>query len=164
MGFVPHTDHLLVTSSAGRGLFDCVSGERVARDHGDACDFEDTFGLTAKAIGHVAGTIVPMAGLYGGGLARTTLDGWQVETVCLDWPAPLTLLVAPGSHLYDSRLGHEPTLWRIDEGAGELRAWGFSSTGRTLLLATSADITFFRRPVVAAEQAAAPDERPANQL
>lgn len=86
-----------------------------------------------------------MAGLYGGGLPVTTRDGWTAEAVYLDWLSPLALLVAPGASLFDVRDGHEPEIWWVGEGAGEFRAWGFSPTGRTLILATSADVTLFRR-------------------
>lgn len=148
VGFARGSDLLLVTSHSGRGLFDCVNGERIERDDDDSYRWENPFELTAEGIGPLQHQTILMAGIYGGGLPSGTHDHWMTETVYLDWPNPTTLLVAPGSHLYDSR--QEPRFWRIDEGAGELRAWGFSSSGNTLLLATSADITIFRRQISAA--------------
>ncbi|MCG3134329.1 MAG: hypothetical protein HMLKMBBP_01634 [Planctomycetes bacterium] len=146
VGFAPDSELLLVTSSAGRGVFDCITGERVARDDDvDARAWEDPFSLTARGIGPLGGTSIRMTGLYGGGLPTLTRAGWQAETVHLDWLNPMLLLVAPGSDLLDCRAGHEAQFWRVESGAGALRAWGFSSTGSTLLLATSADIRIFCR-------------------
>jgi hypothetical protein len=150
VGFAHGSELLLVTSHSGRGVFDCVSGERVARDDDGSYLWESPFDLTAKGIGPLQGKTVPMAGIYGGGLATGTRDGWRTEAVYLDWPQPDLFLVAPGSDLYDYRAESEPRFWRIESGAGELRAWGFSSTGKTLLLATSADIKIFRRRAEAA--------------
>src|SRR5262245_37224768 len=72
IGFGPHTDLMLVVSSAGRGVFDCVTGERVARDASvpahDEDDWQDRFELTAEGIGPMAKQSIRTAGLFGGGL------------------------------------------------------------------------------------------------
>lgn len=145
VGFAPESELLLVTSTAGRGVFDCISGKRVARDDSDdSSAWENPFSLSARGIGPLDGVSIRMAGLHGGGLPTFSPAGWQAETVCLHWPESTLLLVAPGSSLLDYRAGHEARFWRVESGSGELRAWGFSASGRTLLLATSADITIFR--------------------
>jgi hypothetical protein len=41
VGYVEDSDVLLVLSSAGRGMFDCLVGEKVARDDHEAHDFFD---------------------------------------------------------------------------------------------------------------------------
>ncbi|MEM9646551.1 MAG: hypothetical protein AAF989_16280, partial [Planctomycetota bacterium] len=68
IGFVPGTDDLLVLSSQGRGMFDTLSGAKIARDSNDAFDNPDTSWLTAPAIGRHNGATVSLAGLVGGGL------------------------------------------------------------------------------------------------
>lgn len=74
VGFGRGSDLLLVTSSQGRGVFNCLSGERLARDR-DEDFFEDPTELEAAGIGPFDGTYVRMAGIHGGGLAATTSDG-----------------------------------------------------------------------------------------
>ncbi len=83
IGFSPRSDLVLVVSGNGRGVFDCVAGERVARDPSvpkdGETDWQDCFHLDAEGIGPLAGRRVRTAGLHGGGLPRLTRDGWSVE-------------------------------------------------------------------------------------
>lgn len=39
VGFISDTDYLIVVSHNGRGIFECSSGKKVARDHGDYWEF-----------------------------------------------------------------------------------------------------------------------------
>src|SRR5205085_11009349 len=78
IGFAPDSDVMLVVSSQGAGLFDCIGGIRLARDP----DYEITYGeevrLSANGIGVLSGQVIRMAGLHGGGLRTCTLDGWSL--------------------------------------------------------------------------------------
>jgi len=143
VGFSPSSDLLLVTSSQGRGVFDCRSGERLARDGDESGDFEDPVQLEANGIGPVSGT-VRMSGLYGGGLPNSTADGWSAERLSLDWPVETLLLFAPGSTLHWQVDGKPPVFTKVYLGS-EIRAWGFSPTGRSLVVATSSDLTAYGR-------------------
>src|SRR5262245_35136746 len=100
VGFGRASDLLLVVSSQGRGVFDCITGMRVARDSGmpeaDEADWQDAFELEAQGIGPLAGQTVRTSGLAGGGLAFMTRDGWAAERLTLDWPNESLLLVPPG--------------------------------------------------------------------
>jgi hypothetical protein len=137
VGYAPGSDLLLVLSSQGRGVFDCIGGQKLARDHAEAHDFFDPIRLTAKGVGPLDGQLVRMAGLYGGGLPLTTADGWGLEVQARTWPTHSVFLSAPGSR--------EPVCIG-DDGACELRACGFSETGRSFVIATSCDLTMFTRP------------------
>ena len=86
VGFAESSDDLLVVSHQGRGLFDCLTGERLARDHEEFFENSDDSGLTAPGIGRRETTIFRTAGLHGGGLATYTRDGWGVHVVQLPWP------------------------------------------------------------------------------
>ncbi|MEV2268303.1 hypothetical protein [Nonomuraea africana] len=131
------SDLLLVASSAGRGVFDCVSGERVARDHEDVHPDDP---LVRGGIGPLAGVGVPMAGLWGGGLHTTTADGWAVHLVAPDWPVESVLLSQDDEPYQGSRW------WHIHREEGcELRAFGFSPSGRTLVIASACDLILFSR-------------------
>ena len=134
MGFADDTDLLLVVSSAGRGLFDLISGERVARDPDDTYAWFDAFNLRCRGLGSSSQQWIRTAGLSGGGLAHGTADGWRLEQG--NRAVSLLAPFAPG-RLRES--------WQLEEGAGEFRAAGFSPTGRTLIYASSADLAVYRR-------------------
>ena len=145
VGYAAGSDLLLVLSSQGRGVFDCITGEKLARDYQEAHDFFDQIRLTAAGFGPLAGESVRIAGLFGGGLPLTTLDGWFLEAQARAWPTHSVFLTAPGSR--------EPVCIGED-GACELRACGFSETGRSFVIATSCDLAMFAR---LAEPSAAAD-------
>ncbi len=141
VGFAPHSELLLVASHSGRGLFDCSTGSRVARDPDNA--YEDSpHTLEAAGIGPLEGRAIKMAGLEGGGLPLTSPQGWLMESLVLDWPETTLLLVEPGSDLYGDMYGKPAVMHKIFVGL-ELRAWGFSSTGHSLVVATSSDLTIY---------------------
>ncbi len=140
VGFGPGTDMLLVVSHQGRGVFDCATGERIARDRLDDYSYHHGTKLLANGIGLLEGKQIPLAGLAGGGLASSTEDGWSVDDFVLDWPDHTLLLSGPHSWPYDVN----GPLWKLGIES-ELRAWGFSSTGKTLVLATSSDVVIWGR-------------------
>ena len=77
-----------------------------------------------------------MAGLYGGGLTHTTHDGWFLEGQAPAWPTHTIYLSSPS----------KPDLLPIaDDGACELRAYGFSHTGLTFIVALSCDLQIYAR-------------------
>ncbi len=140
VGFGPGSDLLLVVSSQGRGVFDCVTGQRVARDTLDDYSYHHGPKLLADGIGPLEGFQIPLAGLEGGGLATSTEDGWSVYDFVLEWPEHTLLLCGEYSWPYDAK----KPLWKLGVES-ELRAWGFSSTGNSLVLATSSDVVIWGR-------------------
>lgn len=138
VGYATGSDLLLVLSGNGRGVFDCLTGQKLARDYDEASDGFDPIRLTAAGLGPIEGQTVRVAGLYGGGLPRTTFDGWFLEAQARAWPKHSIYLRAPAAR--------EPVCID-DDGVCELRAYGFSETGRSFIIATSCDLTMFTRPV-----------------
>ncbi|MFI8420497.1 hypothetical protein [Streptomyces sp. NPDC085479] len=141
------TDHdlVMVVSSQGYGVFDAVTGERIARDR----DPEDDDGpdvspdLSCPWIGPLAGQRVRVAGLYGGGL-HSSGDGWRVDVEAPDWPHHRILLSSNGGNWH--RAPHTEGWWHVLHSTwSTLRAVGFSPTGRTLAVATSSDLTLWTR-------------------
>ncbi|GLY50800.1 hypothetical protein [Lentzea sp. NBRC 102530] len=131
---------LLVVSSQGLGLLDAVTGERLARDRDDDLGWPDD-DLTCPGIGVLEGVRVPVAGLAGGGL-HTGADGWSVDVVSPDWPHDRVLL----STWSPFRGEHGEGWWHVFHSRhSELRAAGFSPSGRTLVVATSSDVTLWTR-------------------
>lgn len=145
VGFGRATDLLLVVSHAGRGVFDGITGARVARDPDAAnCTWQDFSELEALGIGPLEDQLVRTSGLAGGALPTSTTDRWQIERLMLDWPDESLLLVAPDSWIYEQRPNRSSSFLKLAVES-EVRAFGFSPTGRTLLLATSSDLVLYSR-------------------
>jgi hypothetical protein len=150
VGFGAHPDTgvdlLMVVSMDGFGMLDTETGVKIARDREPDPDVSTPSGpdLACPGIGVLAGTRVAIAGLFGGGLHATTEDGWTVDVVAPEWPHHRVILSADGG-ANDGPPG--TTWWHVfdDQGHGELRAAGFSPSGRTLVVATASDVTLFRR-------------------
>ncbi|GAA4666338.1 hypothetical protein [Streptomyces youssoufiensis] len=149
-------DLVMVVSAGGHGLFDTVTGEKIARDR-DPDPEDDTPDaapdLSCPGLGPIASTRVRIAGLFGGGLHATTEDGWTLEVVSPEWPHDRVLLSVDGGIPHDGP--HGERWWHIfDSYYSELRAAGFSPSGRTLAVATSSDLTLWTRPAPDAERPA----------
>ncbi|MGB3294868.1 MAG: hypothetical protein WBB01_17940 [Phormidesmis sp.] len=142
VGFDRESENLLVVSSQGRGVIDCLIGEKVARDYEEF--YENEASLEAQGTGILSDRTIRMSGLFGGGLPRITEDGWQLECVTLKWPEQMLILLPPDSHLYGSVTGHSDIMTKIFEDSC-IRAYGFSYTGRTFIIATTSDVTVFVR-------------------
>ena len=142
VGFDRESENLLVVSSQGRGVIDCLTGEKVARDYEEF--YENEPKLEAQGIGILSNRTIRMSGLFGGGLPNITEDGWQLECVTLKWPEQMLILLPPSSHLYGSVTGHSDTMTKIFEDSC-IRAYGFSYTGWSLIIATTSDVTVFGR-------------------
>ncbi len=142
VGFGEHSDLLLVVSSQGRGVFDCTTGQRVARDGND--DTYDPIGLRALGIGPLDDGFIRVSGLDGGGLPMGTEDGWSAERFVIEWPIETLVLAPPGSWVYGVLYDKPHKFTKVYEDS-EIRAWGFSPTGKTLILATSSDVTIYGR-------------------
>jgi hypothetical protein len=135
---------VLAISQGGRGLFN-DQGTLVARDADEPVEsWLDEFGLEAVGIGPLADRRVRVAGLAGGGLPTSTRDGWHVSSLPIDWPHDLVILEPPGCRALWQ--GHERGCVAVfANDACELRAYGFSPSGRMLVLASSADLRLYVR-------------------
>ena len=142
IGFDRDSELLLIVSASGRGVVDCRSGERIARDAEDY--WEDEQFLEAAGIGPLAGKTLRVAGLTGGGLSLCTADGWSIELATLDWPATEILLLEPGADLY-TPLTDKPLAVHKLHTELALRACGFSYSGESFAVATSSDVAIYTR-------------------
>lgn len=145
VGFDRHSDNLLIVSSQGRGVIDCSTGEKTARDYNDDWDFKKYYRyLKADGIGDLAGQSITMAGLYGGGLPLCTEDGWELHSITLNWPEEMIILVEPNSSLYGS-ICNRPDNFVLVERDASIRAYGFSYTNKSFVIATTSDVTIYGR-------------------
>ncbi|NNN35957.1 hypothetical protein HLK59_37470 [Streptomyces sp. S3(2020)] len=150
IGFATHPENghdlVMVVSHDGHGLLDAVTGERIARDR-DADPYPERDAradLSYPGPGPIADRRVHIAGLFGGGLHTGTDDGWVVEVVSPDWPHDRVVL-SSGSAM-PHRAPHGEGWWHVFHSYhSELRAVGFSPSGRTLAVATSSDVTLWTR-------------------
>jgi hypothetical protein len=142
VGFSPNSDLLLIITSSGAGLFNCKTGERVAREHDYTLTFEEEVSLLAKGIGSISNQIISVAGLHGGGFRTMTLDGWRLEVQAPHWPKHDIYLISPWQPARGSK---DERVTVATDGVCELRAYGFSDTGQTFIVATSCDIQLFAR-------------------
>ncbi len=113
----------MVVSSDGHGLFDAVTGEKIARDRDPAPEDStpDAVGdLACPGLGPITVSRVRIAGLFGGGLHTTTEDGWTPEVVSPDWP-------------------------NLHSSYSTYRAAGFSPSGRAIAVATGSDLSLWTR-------------------
>ncbi|MFF7853679.1 hypothetical protein [Streptomyces sp. NPDC007904] len=165
IGFASHPDSgrdlVMVVSHDGHGLFDATTGEKIARDRdpdpGDSTP-DAVADLTCPGLGPVSGSRVHIAGLFGGGLHTTTADGWVLEVVAPAWPNERVLLSRDGGLPHAGPHGEQ--WWHIFHSrCSELRAAGFSPSGRTVAVATSSDISLWTRGTDDAFSAAAPGRR-----
>ncbi|MDA0183211.1 hypothetical protein OJ997_23070 [Solirubrobacter phytolaccae] len=124
-------EFLLVVSHNGRGVFD-FDGNRVARDDTGLDDtWHDARALTAQGIGPLEGVRVPIVGLSGGGFPLTTGDDWSVAH---EDEGRVELTAPDGS----SRLIHNDDFF-------EVRAVGFSLSGKAIVIATAGECYLFTR-------------------
>jgi hypothetical protein len=149
VGYAEDLDLLLVLSSEGRSLYDCRDGTLLARDRAEHA--VNTVKLTARAIGPLHNEPVRVAGLYGGGLPLTARDGWMLQ-VDHDYHRP-----EPNGRAYPNVSVYitDARSWKAGTYAVkalaartfpcELRACGFSETGKSFVVATSCELTIFAR-------------------
>jgi hypothetical protein len=124
-------------------LFDCATGERIARDRNEDSGDEHEPDLSCEGIGVLTGCRVPMAGLYGGGLHSCTPDTWSVHVVAPAWPAERVVLADP---FHDPFADPDGRGWCVIHEDFGLRATGFSPSGHTLVVASGHDVALFVRP------------------
>ncbi|MCJ8282366.1 MAG: hypothetical protein MJK14_21675 [Rivularia sp. ALOHA_DT_140] len=120
VGFDRNTENLLILSHQGRGVVDCSTGKKTARDYQDY--YENQY-LEAEGIGCLNGKFIKMTGLDGGGLPISTEDGWNLESVTINFPEEMILLIEPGSDLYGMTYNQPDNFTKIDQQAAIEAIW-----------------------------------------
>ena len=150
VGFAAGTDLILVLSAQGRGVFDCTTGDRLARDYeepiGESSWYND-IELWSMGIGPLQGHRVALAGVFGGGLRRATADGWGLELVSPDWPESFIVLYPQwirGS-VFDDPTPTDYVRIAPQYGSDAVTAYGFSDTGQTFVVAMSHTLEIYAR-------------------
>lgn len=144
IGFDRESELLLVVSHDSLGVIDCAGGETIARKSSTPQDVRSNHLLQARGIGPLEHVDVGIAGRMGGGLPRTTKDGWALELVTLEWPTQDVLLVPPGRALFVCHEDDEARFVRIDSHP-EVHACGFSFSGNSLVIAAGDELAIYHR-------------------
>ena len=142
VGFAKSRDLLLVESPNGLAVYDTVIGIRIARAHDLKHTFEQHRSLIAVGFDLLDGEPIGMAGIWGGALRRMTEDGFYLSAQAPNWPDERVILDAP----FISDQGKRCRALVVQDQASELRAYGFSETGNSFVVATSSDLWVFSRP------------------
>ena len=128
-GFAEQSDLLFIVSTTGCEVFDCTSGESIARQEEDLT-WLNWGRLALKGIGPLDGQIVRLAGLYGGGLNTVTKEGWRLYAVTPTWPDYRVLLFPPKAQSFDDLAACIQV-----EQLQDILTVGFSPTGRSFIVA-----------------------------
>ena len=140
VGFAPNTELLLMVSAQGREVFDLETGDVVSHDPEPYIG--ERVQLRAQGIGPLEDHIIHMSGALGGGLPLTTEDGWTIMSVFLEWPTRCLFMLPPDVDIMASEV--DERFFKLGEDA-TIRAFGFSDSGKSLVIATSTDVTFWTR-------------------
>tara|TARA_R110002167_G_scaffold319685_1_gene525468 strand:- start:1678 stop:2256 length:579 start_codon:yes stop_codon:yes gene_type:complete len=141
LGFSKSSPYLLVISSQGRGVIDCQTGEKVARDYDEMGDWFNPQQLLCQGIGPLASEWIQTCGINGGGLPWGNQFGESIEMHSPDWPVyDLYFCSDCQSPLI---AGAASRCCKID--SEHLRACGFSWCGHFLVSANSSDLTLWKK-------------------
>jgi hypothetical protein len=136
IGFDATEEHLLVVSWQGRGLVHTGSGRKIARDGEEPASgarWIDEGARTVEGIGPLEGQAIPCVGLWGGVLPDG-VGGWNMRLRSIDGRDDLFLI--------DQRTGAS---WLLQSAITEVRAFGFSASGRLAVVATSSELDLYGR-------------------
>lgn len=144
VGFQPSSDLLLViSSSGGRGVFDCLTGAKVNRDE-DLEFYFDAQSLIVASIEPMIEPLIGTAGLHGGGLAKGTNDGWSLDFDPTKWPSTNVYLLGGFQSLFWQKDGEEYNVTFLAENM-DVRVLGFSPTGQSFIIGTPSDLAIYSR-------------------
>lgn len=147
VGFAPNQDLLMVLSSQGQGIFDCIKGEKITRLHNDLDWAKDYNESTYSIIGFdvLANIKITTSGLISPDiLPKKTADGWQlIITDPEPDESPFQMYLIQKIYLVSP--DQKEKIYITMDGACELRAFGFSDTGNSFIVATSCDLVIYSR-------------------
>ena len=146
VGYASNKDLLIVLSSQGQGIFDCLNGEKIARLYSDL-DWVGFDEATNSVLGldRLEGEIINTSGVFGGDhLLKATGDGWSLSA-----GEPLIEHTPFGirstTKIYLAHSANSDRVSVAQDGACELKAFGFSDTGASFVVATSCDLVIYSR-------------------
>lgn len=131
------TERLVCISSQGQSLIDCSTGAKVYvgehYEEGSLLAYSDGLGDEA----------VRIAGEGGGGLRTFSGEGNLLERIAPAWPSE-QIVFAP-NYCSWTRSPRDCRIVYDDAGITVVRAYGFSKCGNYFVIASSSDLTIYRK-------------------
>lgn len=140
VGFQENHDLLLVLSSQGEGIFDCISGEILARNNNDYDWWKryNTLENNIPGFGILENHKIKISGLeLGDTLLKSTSDFWKLSV-------EREFTTIEDQKIILSYRGSEKSVIAVD-GPCEFRAYGFSPTENSLIVASSCELVIYSR-------------------
>jgi hypothetical protein len=133
VGFSATERYLLVLSHDGRGLLESATGQRVARDRESPrhdCPWLEESARLIRGLPPVEGEWIEAAGLWGGSLPSRNTAGWSLRQVS-------------SGHAEVGYARHDSSTREllVASAITELRAFGFSRSGRFLVFASASELS-----------------------
>jgi hypothetical protein len=147
IGYASQQDNLIVLSSQGQGIFDCIVGEKIARLNNDSDWWLNFNQDTNSIIGFdiLCKVEISTCGLYGEDrLPKVTNDGWALkisQPEADDKPFEKYLV----QKIYLVSPDEKQKILVAKDGACELRAFGFSDTGKSFIVGLSCELIIYSR-------------------
>ncbi|MBB2166087.1 hypothetical protein HLH26_16435 [Gluconacetobacter sp. 1b LMG 1731] len=135
VGYVKDRDIILIHSASKLTLTDTMTGERLSAGQDQFVSVEHYRRLKMPGFGFLVGEIIPTAGIWGGSLPVTTSAGFSLRKRDAHWPVPDVDLIYP-----DGRAVCVST-----HNVCDIRAYGFSNTSFSFVIATESDVQIFAR-------------------
>jgi|SRR5688572_2674711 len=137
VGFAENQDTLLLLSSHGEGIFNCLTGEKIGRQS-NGFDWWNRYNKatnTIKGFGALENNEVKVSGLtLGDILPKFTIDGWKLQT---EKSKVLKIFLLD----QDSK----EKIFIAEDGPCELRTFGFSPTEKSFIVALSCELIIYSR-------------------
>lgn len=146
VGYAAQSDIVMVLSSQGQGIFNCRNGEKIARLHNDMnwVGFDDVTN-TVAGFDCLQDQVINTSGLYGGDcLSKISNDGWEL-TAEPRHAAKGGISDYPSTHIILTQSTTMAKMKVAEDGACELRAFGFSDTYMSFIVATSCELIIYSR-------------------
>lgn len=140
VGFSKNNSYLLVVSSQGRGVINCETGEKIARDDEPYAGL-DSHELECLGIGPIEGEKIKLCSYNGGGLPQSNSAGDTLELVAPNWPEYDLILCR--NHKNALVPGHQSECNIIY--SEHIRAFGFSWCGNYIVAACGSDLDIWKR-------------------
>ncbi|MEM8523458.1 MAG: hypothetical protein AAGG68_02385 [Bacteroidota bacterium] len=148
IGFKSNSDLLMVLSSQGRGIFDCITNKKIGRDYLDYYmeDWDENSGIV-EGFGILKNEKIMCGGFEAPDiLKKETDDGWIVKTgkeIRPNWQKKK--LMAEVMFIQKANPKEKIEIGVFHYGIN--RSYGFSDTGNSFVLATSSDLSVWNRAI-----------------
>ena len=141
-GFLPGKEVALVLTHDDRILIDCKTGKELVRDEFSETEKEYDIGELTYKWPERCEDKIQIAGIHGGELPQVTSDGWQIFYTTVYQPQVDIILEPPKKHYW-----REPKeCARINpRGLYDLRAFGFSYSGKSIIILGHDEVCMFNR-------------------